>query len=391
MSKIRERKTRGHREKLRDAFVSGSAGSSSDEALLELLLSYAIPRKDLKPLAKKLLKEFGSLSGVLWADFQSLSEIKGIKSHTATLINLVNHIRTYHPPKQKPERHISHEEISQPTLFGLPKEKEEKFAPKEEAKKPVPRKIRARLGSGLFGKAVLKEAISLLPKLPETESLDEVGDFLRKNLHFSGEQTRTRYANYVIGRMFPHGHADKALRAFAVKYKESQELREVCFYRFCKVEKLMMDVVAELLLPSIGNGKLNRSRLRDYLSNRFPTYKNAADCGQAIVDAFVAGGIVKGERTAISFGFREILIPSFAFILHSEFPEPGMYDIAAVETNRPILSMLWSVDRIVPSLYELRNRGWISKVSEIDKIRQFTTKWTLDEVVEQLTIGMKRA
>ena len=53
---------KGHRQRLRERFINGEAGSRSDEALLELLLTYAIPQKDVQPLAKQLISEYGSLS-----------------------------------------------------------------------------------------------------------------------------------------------------------------------------------------------------------------------------------------------------------------------------------------------------------------------------------------
>ena len=62
-----------------------------------------------------------------------------------------------------------------------------------------------KVRTGLFAKAILKEAISLLPTLPDTDSLNEIREYLRKNLHHSAEQTRQRYANYIISRMFPSG------------------------------------------------------------------------------------------------------------------------------------------------------------------------------------------
>jgi DNA repair protein RadC len=78
------------------------------------------------------------------------------------------------------------------------------------------------------------------------------------------------------------------------------------------------------------------------------------------------------------------LLPSFAFVLHSEFPEPAMYDIALLESNRAIRSMLWEQDMLIPAMYELRNRGFLPKVSEIDTIRQFTMSMTLNDVVARL-------
>jgi DNA repair protein RadC len=235
----------------------------------------------------------------------------------------------------------------------------------------------------MFGKAVLKEAIELLPRFPDTESLPEVGAFLRSHLHFSAAQTRQRYANYIIRRMFPEGYADQALRAFATTYAERQELREVCFYRFCKAEPLMFNIIDELLLPAIGTGRLPRSRIRDYLSQRFPEAKSIKDCSQAIVEAFAAGSIAKVDRNNLAFAYREVALPSFAFVLHSEFPEPGMYDIEKIAHNQAIRAMLWNPERLLSSLYELRNQGIIAKVSAIDSIRQFTTKWPLAQIVEQ--------
>jgi DNA repair protein RadC len=175
--------------------------------------------------------------------------------------------------------------------------------------------------------------------------------------------------------MFPNGQADPAIRLFARYYRNSLDLKEVCFYRFVKAEPLMEQVIDELLLPDLGIGRLPLSA------------RSTKECAQAIVDALRAGGIVKADRLEISYSYRDIPLPAFAFVLHSEFPEPGMYDTATLEVNRTIRAMLWNPDRILPSLYELRNQGFISKVSEIDNVRQFTTKWSLEKVVEQLVNG----
>jgi DNA repair protein RadC len=63
-----------------------------------------------------------------------------------------------------------------------------------------------------------------------------------------------------------------------------------------------------------------------------------------------------------------------------------MHDIQKIEDNRMIRAMLWNPEQILPSLYELRNRELISKVSEIDDVRQFTTRYTLAEVVERIIV-----
>ncbi len=75
-----------HRARLRDRFrKTGFEGFREYEAL-ELLLTYAIPRKDVKPLAKDLVKKFGGFKGVLDARAEELVGVDGINERTATFI-----------------------------------------------------------------------------------------------------------------------------------------------------------------------------------------------------------------------------------------------------------------------------------------------------------------
>ena len=66
----------GHRQRLRERFLEQGSGMP-DYELLELLLSYGLPRKDTKPLAKELLDRFGNLKGVFAADSRELREVSG--------------------------------------------------------------------------------------------------------------------------------------------------------------------------------------------------------------------------------------------------------------------------------------------------------------------------
>jgi len=379
-------RNKGHRQRLRDRFASGEKNSRSEEALLELLLTYAIPQKDVQPLAARLLSEHGSLSCLLEAPMETICKSEGIKENSAVLLKLVDWIRRHHSKKRS-----GNKAVKLPTQTTLPE------AITTNAEQPAPavaeprrEKVVRRYGTELFGKAVLKEAIQILPKLPDSESLDEIRSFLRAKLHFSAEQTRHRYANYITRRMFPNGYADAPLLSFAKAFPDAQELRDVCFYRFILSEPLEVEIIEDLILPNLGTGRLSRERIRKRLAEKFPEAKSIVDCGKAIVDALTAGGIVKADRTKISFAYRDIPVTSFAFVLHSEFPEPGMYDIRKLDENRMIRAMLWNPERLLHALYELRNQGLISKISEIDNIRQFTTKHTLAGVVEQIVSGGKK-
>ncbi len=68
----------GHRSRLRDRFLSVGQNALADYELIEMILFAAFPRGDIKPLAKTLIREFGSLAEVLHADPAELKRIKGM-------------------------------------------------------------------------------------------------------------------------------------------------------------------------------------------------------------------------------------------------------------------------------------------------------------------------
>jgi DNA repair protein RadC len=384
-------KNEGHRERLRERFLAGDAASCSDAALLEILLIYALPHRDVQTLANTLLSRFGSLEKVLAASPTDLCQVDGIKQNSAALLKLVeairqrNHPSTEISPNHKPKSDKAPYAGDQHILIPL---LESAANPKILLPAPGHRKPVSRYGSELFGKAVLKEAIDMLPKLTDSENLNDARAFLRANLHFSAEQTRQRYANYITRRMFPEGIADAPLRHFSRAFPGTSELREVCFYRFCKAEPLMPAVVSSVLLPALGLGRIRRERITQFLQHKFPDSKGVGDCVQAVVDALVAGGVATADRKQITFSARPVRNSSIAFILHSEFPDPGMYEVGKAESNPFLASLLWTPDKILAALYELRNVGLISKISEIDSIRQFTLKFDLAELVSHLARGV---
>jgi DNA repair protein RadC len=79
----------GHRDRLRARFRDGGAAALADYELLELALFRALPRRDTKPIAKALLKRFGSLSEVLAAPPERLKEVDGIGEAVITELKLI--------------------------------------------------------------------------------------------------------------------------------------------------------------------------------------------------------------------------------------------------------------------------------------------------------------
>ena len=82
----------GHRKRIKERILSKGANSLTETDLLEALLTYSLPRKDVKPLAKNLLRRFSSLRNVLAADPAELMDTKGIKESSVALFKLVEGI-----------------------------------------------------------------------------------------------------------------------------------------------------------------------------------------------------------------------------------------------------------------------------------------------------------
>src|SRR5437773_11717918 len=79
----------GHRERLRERFYSAGPEALSDYELLEMALFPALPRRDTKPLAKALLKKFGSFAEVIHAPVARLREVEGIGDASVHQIKLL--------------------------------------------------------------------------------------------------------------------------------------------------------------------------------------------------------------------------------------------------------------------------------------------------------------
>jgi DNA repair protein RadC len=79
----------GHRERLRIRFRDAGMDALSDYEMLELLLFRALPRRDVKPLAKQLLAKFGSFAEVISAPATRLGEVTGLGAAAITELKIV--------------------------------------------------------------------------------------------------------------------------------------------------------------------------------------------------------------------------------------------------------------------------------------------------------------
>lgn len=82
----------GHRERMKETFKKSGLGGMNEVNALELLLFYAIPRRDTNVISHALLDKFGSLSGVFTATVQELCQVDGVGENTALLLTMIPQI-----------------------------------------------------------------------------------------------------------------------------------------------------------------------------------------------------------------------------------------------------------------------------------------------------------
>lgn len=92
MIKLQKPTYTGHRQRIKDKYRKSGIKGWLDYEVLELVLIFAIARKDTKPIAKELIARFKTINGVLDADSKELQTISGISEHTTLFLKLLKDI-----------------------------------------------------------------------------------------------------------------------------------------------------------------------------------------------------------------------------------------------------------------------------------------------------------
>lgn len=98
----------GHRQRLKERFLSEGLDHFDELYVLELLLFYCIPRKDTNPIAHRLLDHFGSLTAVFEATVDQLQKVPGISKNTAAFLTLIPQAGRYYQIKRAEPGDILH-------------------------------------------------------------------------------------------------------------------------------------------------------------------------------------------------------------------------------------------------------------------------------------------
>jgi len=347
MNKTPTDNTKDHRQRLRYRF-SQEPASLSEVDLLEMLLTYVIPRIDVRPIAINLLTHFGSLSAVLSATDSELISFPGLGRQSAIFFGLLEKII------------MSKEPENQPALFQSLVE--------TDTHKRVQRQKRG------FTDDETDNSIKFLPEIVNHSSIEGFGIYLKENLPYNSEITRERRARYILQRFFPENNLDSPIVYFLSHSRSSLALEAVVFYEIMKTEPLPQRVAEDLVFPNLPLGFLRRSQIEEHIRTLEPDLLNSsvAKAVAAVINLYKDSRTAQVDGNRLVFHLHTNDLEGFLYVLTSTFDQPGMYSFDDIFNSTIHRWMLWDKDWIVRQLYNLRDMGIISKISEIDRINQFT-------------------
>lgn len=127
--KMKEKHYIGHRKRLRDRFNEIGLHSLQEYEIIELLLTYVLPQRDVKPIAKELINKFGSIKGIFDASEEELQTIPFIKEKFITLIKLIREINILYRKQKALEISVDNdlEKIATYCIEKFGDKKEEEF------------------------------------------------------------------------------------------------------------------------------------------------------------------------------------------------------------------------------------------------------------------------
>lgn len=345
----------GHRDRLRMRFLLNPQSISETEKL-ELLLTYAIPRKDVSLLAKSLIQEFGSIFNVLLADHISLVEKFKI---TSSVIFYLDFLKDLFIMKNNPE---------QDQLFDL---------------KPITKNKPIR-EKRVFSDDETQNSIKFLPEALKFSNINEYKTFLQSNLPYNSEETRKRRASYIIHRFFPTNELTGVLNFFLSKSTSPSSLKTVVFYSILNVEPLAQKVAEQLVFSNLPLGFIRRNQLKEFVEKQQPdiTPDSINKVLIALSNLYQETDTAKQDGDRLNFSLRKGDLEGFLYVFSSEYPEPGMFSFDQLFNSPVHRWMLWDKEWIRNQLYNLHDLGIVSKISEIDSMNQFTVGMKQSEALQ---------
>ena len=119
----------GHRKRLRSRFMENGIESLANYEVIEILLTFSIPQRDVKPIAKELIARFGSLKGIFEASPDELMQVPYVKDKTVELIQFIREVSVLYTKQisQEVPVNFSDEDLVQYCVKKIGDKKDEEF------------------------------------------------------------------------------------------------------------------------------------------------------------------------------------------------------------------------------------------------------------------------
>lgn len=361
---IEKQNLSGHRKRLRRRFLADPE-SFSDAQLLELLLTYAIPRRDVTPLAQTLFDHFGAIDNVLAASYDDLLTVPGVGEQAAILITAVARLANKTP--DKPGR--SPVPVEQPASL--------KSEPVLEAPLSEDQSNSQELPMRTFTNDLSAVALEYLPQIARFNNLPDFQAFLEQTLPYNAINSRKRYARNLLSRYYPTNTIQTPLTWLFSYRPDLKTLKSALFYETVRAEPTVQFISENLIGPALPVGYVTRSQLGQRLEELFPAASKATHKRMvySLLNLYTTMNEAHLEQDKLYFKLHAGTLAGFLYVLMAEFPQPGIYSFDALERGSLRHWLLWDREWMRRQLYNLRDFGLISKVSEIDAVRQFTLQF----------------
>lgn len=382
-------------------FLHGEAFSRTDEALLELLLTYGIPRQDVQPLAKILLSRFGSLRQVLAADPAVLRSVDGIEDYVTALLKLVDHISQAGDCSLAPrelQNQVDSEAIPahpEPLLarntpgagrttiplaqsempLNLPGQSEFPLGPKAQVNR----------GQKTIQDVLLVEGLLALKVAHEANNWEEFEDILKKRLGQNSMETRRRYAQSIMRWFFPDGLTGFLPRVWKA-YQDEAMAFDLLRWSYLNEEPLMGGCVAEALFPCQNGLAIPPTYFDKYLQDRLGEAPPEKTRERLKINLKRIGFL---ERARSKPDRLLPVIPqktSLLLLVHHLFAAKA---VRTVELRNLFTNPFWkylgykSEDAVRDVFREADSAGLIGKYVVADQLEAVTTCLTLDQFLER--------
>ncbi len=357
----------GHRDRLRKRFRE-SPGSLTEAERLELLLTYAIPRRDVAPLATTLIARFGDLKSVVDAPVEQLAEVNGVGEATAAFFHLLQMLTADSSTKSD---EVPASSLPQPWLFEMKQGVDEQ--PSSTTEKSREQAVKERQ-MRVFANDEIANSLAFLPKAAKFRSLEDYREYLTERLPYNAADTRRRRANYIIERFYPEGSLSVPLTSYAARCSTQSDLGAAVFYHLLKAEPIAAKVAEELIWSALPMGRVEREQVREFVLRYLPEIGSSSQKNvlQALFHAYDLLNVGKVHETSLSFRLHQGTLEGYLYVLTCEYPEPGIYTFDSLYAGPLHRWLLWDREWMRLQLYNLQDLGIVAKVSEIDTVRQFT-------------------